>query len=518
MTAAAEHLRSGIIGDARAAELHETHTGLVVLFGDRAYKVKKPVVTDFLDFGTTDARERALRRELELNRRWAPDVYLGLAQLTDPLDGPAEPVLVMRRMPESRRLSALVTAGEIGRTELAALATVVAHFHRDAPRGSAIDQAGTAEALRERWRILLHGWQSHPLGTLDPALIDRIEQLAMRFIDGRAPLLAERIAAGRILDGHGDLLTEDIFVLPDGFRILDCLDFDDSLRCVDGLDDAAFLAMDLEFLGQPQLAEGFLDDYLRAAEDSPPLALRHHYIAYRAMVRAKTNHIRVAQGDEKFVGHALRHVELAVGHLEAGAVRLALVGGLPGTGKSTVATRLAQVTGAEVISSDTVRAQLRASGAITGASGVFDAGAYRPAARSLVYTHMLELARQRLALGASVILDAAWIDAGERARAEALAARAHAELIPLRCECPPQLAGTRIRTRRSGDSEATPEIAIALAAASSPWPTATAVDTTGPLETTIAQALRGWNAVGRDPSSPADPIAIDLRDDGGGSA
>ncbi|MFE3957719.1 AAA family ATPase [Nocardia sp. NPDC059091] len=514
--AAAEHLRSGTRHDARAAELRETHTGLVVLVGDRAYKVKKPIVTDFLDFATTEAREHALRRELELNRRWAPDVYLGLDHLTGPLDSPGEPVLIMRRMPESRRLSRLVTSGAIGRAELSELATVVARFHRNASRSSTIDQAGTAQALRQRWRIVLRGPRSHPLSALDPLLVDRIERLAMRFIDGRSPLLAERIADGRILDGHGDLLTEDIFALPDGFRILDCLDFDDSLRAVDGLDDAAFLAMDLEFLGRPQLAEDFLTDYLRAAGDSPPASLRHHYIAYRAMVRAKTNHIRAAQGDEHFVGHAIRHLDLAVRHLEVGAVRLALVGGLPGTGKSTVATRLAEATGAEVISSDTVRTRLRASGAITGASGGLDAGAYRPDARSLVYTHMLELARQRLALGVSVILDASWIDAAERTRARALAAHAHAELIPLRCECPPQTYATRIRTRRPGDSEATPDIAHALATTSSPWPDATTVDTTTSIDATVAQALREWNAVGRSASSPdTDPAAIDLPNRGG---
>lgn len=501
MTTATEHLRNAILPDRLPAQLRETHTGLVLLFGDRAYKVKKPIATDFLDFATTAARERALRRELELNRRWASDVYLGLAHLTDPLDGPAEPVLIMRRMPESRRLSVLVTGGEVGRTELSELATILAQFHRNASRGSAIDQAGTAEALRQRWRTLLHGSPPHPLTELEPALVHRIEELATRFVDGRAPLFAQRIENGRILDGHGDLLTEDIFALADGFRILDCLDFDDSLRAVDGLDDAAFLAMDLEFLGRPDLAEGFLDDYLGASHDSPPAALRHHYIAYRAMVRAKTNQLRVAQGEEKFLGHTRRHLELAARHLEAGAVRLVLVGGLPGTGKSTVATRLAEATGAEVISSDTVRARLRAAGEITGESGVFDAGAYGSEAKALVYIHMLKLARERLALGASVILDAAWIDADKRARAAALAEHAQAELVPLRCDCPPETAAGRIRARRSGDSEATPDIARSLAATADPWPAAMVLDTTAPLDTTLAQALRGWSAIGPRASS-----------------
>src|SRR5690606_20356482 len=128
---------------------------------------------------------------------------------------------------------------------------------------------------------------------------------------------------------------------PDGFRILDCLDFDDQLRYVDALDDAAFLAMDLEFLGHPEHARSFLDDYARVADDPAPHSLRQHYIAYRATVRAKTDRVRHDQNDPAAAGNARHHVDLALRHLEQGAVRLALVGGLPGTGKSTIATRLA---------------------------------------------------------------------------------------------------------------------------------------------------------------------------------
>ncbi|MFD6355047.1 bifunctional aminoglycoside phosphotransferase/ATP-binding protein [Nocardia tengchongensis] len=501
MTTMAEQPLENVAQNHLSPEMRETHTGLVVLFGDRAYKVKKPVATDFLDFSTAAARDRALRRELELNRRWAADVYLGLAQLTDPLGGPAEPVLIMRRMPESHRLSTLVDAGEIGRDQLAELAMMLALFHRNAPRGPAIDQAGTPDALRRRWDVLLRGLRSQPSDELDPADVARIERLALRFLDGRAPLLADRVAAGRILDGHGDLLTEDIFALPDGFRILDCLDFDDALRYVDGLDDAAFLAMDLEFRGRTALSEGFLDDYLRAAGDAPPAALRHHYLAYRATVRAKTNRIRSAQGDPEYAAHARRHVDLALRHLESGAVRLALVGGLPGTGKSTVAAALARATGAEVISSDTVRVQLRARGAITGAAGVLDAGAYLPEAKARVYARMLELAQQRLAHGVSVVLDASWIDAEERARAGALAARTHSDVIELRCECPRQMAAARIESRPAGDSDATGAIASALAAVAAPWPAATPLDTTAPIEATVARAEQAWNDAPRTPGA-----------------
>ncbi|WP_084467207.1 AAA family ATPase [Nocardia arthritidis] len=477
------------------AQLRETHTGLVVLCGDRAYKAKKPVVTDFLDFGTPENRERACARELELNRRLAPDVYLGLSHLTDPQGGAAEPIIVMRRMPDALRLSTTLADHTRPTTELSELAETLARFHAGARRGADIDRAGSPDQLRRRWDTLLRPLRERPRPANDHAVLAHAGHLAMRFIDGRAALLSQRIADGRIIDGHGDLLAEDIFVLPDGFRILDCLDFDDELRSVDGLDDAAFLAMDLEFLGFPKESNSFLNDYLHAAGDSPPPSLRHHYIAYRAMVRAKTDHIRADQGDPAAAGRAERHLELAVEHLTQGAVRLVLVGGLPGTGKSTVAARLAAATGAVALSSDSVRVGLRATGSIAGDAGVFAAGAYRPAAKELVYTRMLAEARDLLEHGVSVVLDASWTDADQRARAATVAEETHSDLLPLRCACPKALAAERIGARPDGDSDATPAIADSLAAAAAPWPEAITLDTTRPIETSVATALTAWRGV-----------------------
>ena len=121
---------------------------------------------------------------------------------------------------------------------------------------------------------------------------------------GGRPLFEARIRGGRVLDGHGDLLAEDISCLADGPRILDCLDFDDRLRWVDGLDDAAFLAMDLERLGAGELAEQFTGCYLEYSGDSGPVSLRHHYTAYRAFVRAKVSCLRCRQGDPAAGGEA----------------------------------------------------------------------------------------------------------------------------------------------------------------------------------------------------------------------
>lgn len=475
------------------AEVRETHTGVVVLVGDRAYKAKKPVVTDFLDFGTPELRERACRRELDLNRRLAPDVYLGMSRLTDPLDGPDEPILVMRRMPEEARLASRVAAGTVTAAELSALAGDLLRFHRHAERGPLIDRAGHPDALRRRWRILVQSLTEQPAGTVDQERLALIDRLATRFIDGRAPLLHARITQGHIVDGHGDLLAEDIFAVPGGFRILDCLDFDDALRYVDCLDDAAFLAMDLEFLGAGKWGEHFLDTYLTQADDTPPRSLRHHYIAYRALVRAKTDRMRASQGDRTAGAHAREHVDLAADHLVRGAVRLALVGGLPGTGKSTVAARLAARTGAELLSSDTLRMRLRRSGMLSGGTDRFGEGVYRPEAKARVYEQLLEIAQVHLVRGRSVVLDAGWLEQTHREHAAAMARRTYTDMIELRCDCPRDVAARRLRDRPHTNSDATPEIALALAETRSPWPEAVELDTTEPITATTELAEHHWN-------------------------
>ena len=200
-------------------------------------------------------------------------------------------------------------------------------------------------------------------------LVHDIDRLAHRFIAGRAALFASRIIDRRIVDGHGDLLADDIFCTDSGPVLLDCLEFDDRLRNVDVIDDAAFLAMDLEFLGRRDLADSFLACYRRESAETAPAALVDFYIAYRAVVRAKVDAIRAIQGDPSGRDHARRHLELAQRRLRAGAVRLIVIGGGPGSGKTTLARGLAERFGAQVISTDTVRRELAATGDVGGRAG-----------------------------------------------------------------------------------------------------------------------------------------------------
>lgn len=471
-------------GDLRA-QVRETHTGVVFLVGDRAFKAKKPVVTDFLDFSTVDNRERACAHEVALNQRLAPDSYLGVAHFHGP-DGPAEPVIVMRRHPDSARLSTLVSTGAPVRHHLAAIAELLARFHERAARSQTIDTHGTVGAVSGRWQQNLAELQHYDAAAVDPEVLREIVRLSSQFTRGRAALFGRRVAERRIVDGHADLLTDDIFCLPDGPQLLDCLEFDDHLRYVDGVDDAAFLAMDLEFLGRRDLADHFLAEYCRRAGDPAPRSLLDFYIAYRAVVRAKVDCVRMMQGHREAAADARRHLDIAAEHVRAATVRLVIVGGGPGTGKTTLSAALAEQIGAQVLSTDEVRRELQRRGVIGGAAGDLDAGLYAPENVAIVYDEVLRRAQLLLTGGTSVILDGTWRDGHQRERARRLAAETATVMVELTCALPVQQAAARVAHRPPSASDATPQIAAALAAEHTPG--GHPIDTSRPLADSVAEA------------------------------
>ena len=226
------------------------------------------------------------------------------------------------------------------------------------------------------------------MGTVvDAGRYGELCRLASRYLEGRSALLEERVAAGAVVDGHGDLQAADVFCLDDGPRILDCLEFDDALRYGDRLADAAFLVADLERLGAAGPAERFLDEYLARTGDAPPRSLVHYYVASRAHVRVLVACLRAADA-ARAAGEVERLLGVAEAHLRRGAVRLLLVGGPPGSGKSALAGWLGSRLRATVLRSDEVREEL---GLPRG-----DPRRYTPDQRGRVYERMCRRAREEL--------------------------------------------------------------------------------------------------------------------------
>jgi aminoglycoside phosphotransferase family enzyme/predicted kinase len=481
----------------------ETHVSVVVFVGDRAYKLKKPVAPGFLDYSTREARERACHEEVRLNRRFAPDVYLGVADVHGPGGEVCDHLVVMRRMPDERRLATLASAGADVDDAIWGVARRMAATHAASPTSPEIAATATVEAVGGRWEDSFTTMRPLVGVVLDEAASVRVESLARRYLAGRAPLFDARIRDGRIRDGHGDLLAEDIFCLDDGPRILDCIDFDPRLRWGDVLADVAFLAMDLERLGRLDLAERFLAAYRELSGETWPRSLAEHYLAYRAHVRTKIQCLRHAQGDPGAAAGAGPLLDLARRHLERGQVCLVLVGGLPGSGKTTLAAALGEAGVGVVISSDETRKELAGLASNERAAAPFEEGIYRPEMTVATYERLLGRASALLGQGESVVIDATWQSARTRAAAAQVAAAAHAELAELWCAVPLTVATARLGRRRPGPSDADPAVATAIAGRLDPWPSAIVVDTTLPLDASRAVAfgaIPGWEAVATRPA------------------
>ena len=480
------------------AAVAETHISVLFFVGDRAYKLKKPVAMGFLDFSSRERREAACRREVELNRRLAPDVYLGVADVTGPDGTACDHLVVMRRLPDERRLASLVRGHQPVEEPLWQLAHLIAAFHASAETSDAIAEAGTRDAVLANWDNNFEQMRPFVGSVLDVAKSAYVEELVHRYLAGRAPLFEERIAAGRIVDGHGDLQAEDVFCMDDGPRVLDCIEFDDRLRHGDVLADVAFLAMDLERLGAREHASRFLALYRELSGETHPASLAHHYVAYRAHVRSKVACLRHDQGDPEAAAEAARLLDIALRHLERGRVVLTLVGGLPGTGKSTLAAGLADSKGWAVLRSDEVRKDLSGGAHEADAGAPFGEGIYRPERTEATYRELLHRTHSALARGEPVVLDASWTDGRWRAAARQVADETVSDFVELRCTAPAAVAAERI-TRRAAQgndaSDATPEVAAMMRAVADPWPSAVAIDTSGPVARSLELALVAHDAV-----------------------
>ncbi|MFN3338324.1 MAG: AAA family ATPase [Dietzia sp.] len=479
----------------------ETHSALIVLYGDEAHKVRKRIDLGFLDNRTVEARAEQSRREVDLNSRLAPDVYDGVLEVRGPDGEVIDHVVRMRRLPSARSLESLVRSresgtGRVGDPDIAVGVREVArqldHLHAASSHSEEIDAVGTADAVAGLWGDSIGHLRRLSVGEDAPEIVDDIEWLAGEYLRGRERLLRARVEAGRVVDGHGDLLAADVYLLDDGPRVIDCLEFDDRLRFGDAMLDAGFLAMDLDRVGARDLAASFLEAYRDFSGDDAPSSLVHHYIGYRALVRSKVTAIRAEQSESSGADarHALELADRAVDALLRARVRLVLVGGVSGSGKSTLAAPLAEALDAELLRSDALRPDALRPDGLPGGDR------YSEEAVSAVYSRMLDRAGELLSLGRSVVLDATWLHPRRRAEAETVAADAHAELVEVSCTAPHAELVRRIEERdRTGTdpSEATVAVLESQLVDLAPWPDAIEVDTTD-LDPRSVDAVRDWAA------------------------
>jgi len=286
-------------------ELHETHISWVILAGPFAYKIKKPVNLGFLDFTTPERRAQDCDDEVRLNRRLCPDVYLGVLQIVERNGGhhvggvgrPIEPVVWMRRLPEQGMLPSLLRRGAVSPALVQQIAHRLAAFHDAATTGPGVDEYGSPATIRANWDENIA--QTGPVvgRTLDAAMQAGLVAYVGRFLAEQRDLLERRVTAGRIREGHGDLHAASICVEGERIHLFDCLEFAPRFRCSDVAAEVAFLAMDFDHFGRPDLGNAFVDAYVQASGDGELRLLLPFYRTYRAYVRGKVASLRLLEGE-----------------------------------------------------------------------------------------------------------------------------------------------------------------------------------------------------------------------------
>ena len=441
--------------------MRQTHISWLFFTERFVYKVKKPVNFGFLDFTTPEARRHFCEEEARLNRRLAPDVYVGVVEVKAEgghvhLGGQGEVVdyaLQMRRLPEDRMLPTLLARGDVTPETVRRLAHLLAAFHARAETGPAIDQDGTVATILGNWEENFAQTTPYLDWPLRREVHDRIRRRVLAFCRTHAWLFGHRIAQGRIRDGHGDLRAEHI-CLTEPVAIFDCIEFNHRFRYGDVAADVGFLAMDLDERGHADLSQAFVQAYVSYAGDPGLLSVLDFYKCYRAFVRAKVECFRlddpaVSAGDKRLAARAAsRYCQLAARYADALQSPWVLLScGLMGSGKSVLAGALAQRLDLEVLSSDVVRKESAGMEPTTAAHARYGEGLYTAERTEATYAHLFERAECLLARGRSVLLDASFQRARHRVKAMQLAARVGAEFCVLECWCPEEELRRRLTAR-----------------------------------------------------------------------
>ena len=448
---------------------HETHISHVFLAGRFAYKLKKPKRFAFVDTSTLRRRKRLCELEVRLNRRLAPWMYLGVVPVIASSQGLrlggrgrlVEWAVKMQRLPEDRMLDRLIRTRRATRHELDRVMARLLPFFRRAKRAA---RFGHPALIAELLLGNLQECRAFVGALLSRDDLQAIEAVYRQCLLLREPVLRRRLRAGWIRDGHGDLRCENICV-SHPVAIFDCVEFEPAFRCGDVANELAFLLMDLEFRGRPDLAEAALARYQRRMHDPTLASVLTMYQCHRRLVRGKVRGLLWLQHKGRAFGRrhqrlARRHFQLARRYAQQCAPPLLLVvGGLIGTGKSTLARRLSHALGAEWLRTDEIRRRAFSRWRRPGQG--FQQGLYAPRVSARVYRRLTQRAGVLLRRGLPVVCDGTFLRAQDRQRLHRLASRSGSVFHFFECVAPPRVArqrvSRRLRRAQADRSEARPD-------------------------------------------------------------
>ena len=438
-------------------EIIRTHISVVLLGKHRVLKLKKPVDLGFLDYTTVEKRRDACMAEVELNSRLCAGYYDGVQPISH-VDGKLRfsdegPVVeygvMMKRLPTEQMLDRLLARGEVTEAIIERVADRISEFHRAARRGPEVDALGSPEVIARNWQENFDQTAPYTGRTIPAETYESIRQWVTRWLDEHHELLRTRVNEGHICDGHGDIRAESICVT-DGLCIFDCIEFNERFRFSDVASEVAFLAMDLEARGRPDLGYYFSEQYQGRCQDAELFNLLPFYRCYRAYVRGKVQSFRLDETEltalerEVVALRARRYFDLAARY--ASPLRrptVIAVTGLPGSGKTSLARAIGGELGLRVVSSDTVRKTLFE----IKERHKYGVGPYSGDANRLTYQAVVDRSRDLLVRDGGVVLDATFRRNADRTVARDMTLKTGAQWRVIECQLAPELVRERLERR-----------------------------------------------------------------------
>lgn len=444
--------------------LRETHISWVWVGESRVLKVKKPVNMGFLDFSTVELRHAACLAEVELNRRLADGVYLGVRSVHE---GPAGQLSVqgegaivdwaveMKRLRDDQSAQAMLDAGGLTPAHLEQIAVRLADFHANCRVDEVTAEYGTLRVIQANVNENFEQTRAMQWAQGCSAVLESIETFQRELLEDHG-LFAERIQQGRVRDGHGDLRLEHVYFTAAGLQIIDCIEFNERFRYADVAADVAFLCMDLAYRGRRDFAELLLGYYAREAADYGLYRVIDFYMSYRAHVRAKVAGLRLdqEQADRELLGNALRLLDVADISVLLAQRRpyLLVVCGTIATGKSTLAKAVGERLGVPALSSDCARKDLAGVGHLTSLGTRPYHGAYAADVTGQVYATLVQRAELVLATGRPVIVDATCSQSSQRQAFRAVGEALGVRVRFVECTLPQPVMRERLQRRSLGPS------------------------------------------------------------------
>lgn len=447
----------------RDVRVLDTHISWVVLTGDYAYKIKKPIKLAFLDYSTLAKRKHFCELELELNRRWDSGLYVAVvpicgsfrAPLVNGSGTPIEYALKMKQFPQEAQLDELLAAGRLTGSDMVQLAETIANTHAALPVCAASSGeaffAGIRQAMLDNFDYLRDNGA--------PDIVAKLESWTRDSLDACRDALIDRYASGCVRECHGDLHLRNLVRLSQGIFPYDCVEFSAELRTIDVISDVSFLFMDLLSRDEPQLAWRFINRYLECTGDYAGVSVLTPYTVYHALIRAKIAAIRAIEREGE-AGRAQDRQEtahycaVALRLVETGAPRLLAMHGFSASGKTWLSERLLQQLPAIRLRSDIERKRMHGMRETQASGSAVAGGLYTAEERTAVYERLATLAESVLAAGHHVIVDASFLERDRRDRFRALARQAGAGFVIVSATAPEDELQRRIDKRQRAQDDA----------------------------------------------------------------